>query len=143
MNTDSNRTRQLNSLFRFDDERNGSTKTHYVFSHGHTGDSGIFAAPAAALLGFVRSNKKPASVREDSNGSVVGRLLELTEAELARLDMVAERQGDYHRFKALVNIPLGGFEVEAWVYQLRSDETPLTALTSSVCDEIIHSLLPN
>jgi gamma-glutamylcyclotransferase (GGCT)/AIG2-like uncharacterized protein YtfP len=137
-----NQTRQLNKLFRFDESRNASQKTCYVFAHGYKGDSGVFGAPAAALLGFEKTQACPSSVAEKDSALVVGRLLELSEEELARLDAVAERQGDYHRFRTTIIIPLAGFEVEAWCYQLRSDSTPLTELTSADCEESLESVFP-
>lgn len=133
--------RRAASRFRFDHNRDDQAlrlDTVRVFTTSSPlldgGDCGVYGAPIAVLTGYAHVEVEGGlnSVRrvDGLGGYIVGRVVELTTAELARLDDVAEVAGDYHRFLAQVRGPRTGYEFWAWVYQLRADAGPVELAAS-------------
>lgn len=95
---------------------------------------GLFGAPVGVLHGYQRTTDANGihSVKLASDSFVTGRLCEVTEEELARLDQVSEECASQHRFLAEIKGPMGGFIFAAWVFQDIADMTPVEAATSAL-----------
>ena len=86
----------------------------------------------AILPDFVRWHKGYASCKEqpDSSDLLYGRIIEVSDDLLARLDSYAERTADYHRFVADVQIINGPTLKGVWVFQMTEHATPATLAAS-------------
>ena len=135
------------SRFKFDANRDDlstpSAPTVRVFTTSspllHGGDCGVYGAPIVTLTGYVKvegaSSKLNSVQRLDGlGGYIVGRAVELTVDELARLDQFAEATGDYHRFRAVARGPRSGQDFTVWVYQLLEDAGPVELQDSAVIE---------
>lgn len=104
-------------------------------------DCGVYGSPVVVLRGYetVKGSNALNSVRQldGIGGFIVGRAVELSADELARMDAYAERVGDYHRFLAMARGPKTGADFEVWVYQLRSDASPVELMASATAENRI------
>lgn len=137
--------RRAKSAFRFDSNRDDlmpkTALTAWVFTtvspvtqQGF--DVGVYGSPVAVLTGYqatcdLHSKNRSVRAAEGPAAFVLGRLVEVTMEELARLDQVAERAGDYHRFLAEVTTASNGYKFSAWVFQERSDAGSVELFTSA------------
>ncbi len=129
--------------FRFDKNRDDlahpGTTTAFVFTTSSplldSANCGVYGAPVVSLIGYGRVEGAVGlnSVRrvDGLGGYMVGRAVELTLDELARLDEVAELSGNYHRFLTKAKGPATGMEFDVWVYQLLDDAGPEELATSA------------
>lgn len=133
--------RRAKTRFKFDKERDDHAirfDTMKVFAPSNilygVDNIGVFGSPVVVLRGYamVKDEFGNNSVVASADQHIVGRCVELSPDEVARMDDVAEQVGDYHRFLADVVMPQTGYEVKAWVYQARSHATPVEIQTSAV-----------
>lgn len=117
--------RRAKAAFRFDkgrDDHDLRGETARVFTTQspllrEKDDVGVYGAPVAALVGYTLDTEGGTHSVIPGSGYILGRVVEVTLAELARLDQVAERGGAYHRFLATVKGPPTGHEFSVWVFQ--------------------------
>lgn len=103
-----------------------------VFAYGNLYQGLPCGFRNARLEGFERAHKGYASLKESEGDHVVGRVLAVTDEQLARMDTWAERSGDYHRFLAdIIILPSGDIFNGVWVFQMTQDRTPWTSRTSA------------
>lgn len=138
--------RRAKRAFHFDANRDDhclSGQTARVFTTAspllrEKDDVGVYGAPVAALVGYrllIDSEGLHSVVPADGpQGFILGRVVEVTMTELARLDQAAELAGDYHRFLATVKGPSTGHTFEVWVYQHR-EHAGIVELNASATSE--------
>lgn len=116
----------------------GPTET--VFAYASLADCGVLIEnrQLATLLDFESSNETPASCHRRDRAMLMGRLIEVTPLELARLDSFAEHLGDYHRFQTHTLSVRTGKEQKAWVFQLCKDAGP-EEQHASVCPDLFDT----
>lgn len=104
-----------------------------IFAYGSL-TQGLPSGPRNAILpDFQRAHKGYASCKQvkGTDDLLYGRLVEVSEELLARIDTYAERTGDFHRFLGTVTLLPGGQQIAGvWVYQLTEHATPDTLATS-------------
>jgi hypothetical protein len=138
--------RRAKSRFRFDKNRDdllSRVQTVRVFTTSSplldSADPGVFGCPVVSLSGYVKvegANKLNSVRRMDgAGGFIVGRAVEVSRDELARLDAFAELTGNYHRFLTRARGPQTGMDFDVWVYQLLEDAGPAELALSALAEK--------
>jgi hypothetical protein len=142
--------RRAAAAFRFDTGRDDlapAAETVRVFTTSSPlldgCNCGVYGAPVVVLTGWAKvegaNGLNSVKAVDGLAGYTVGRAVELTLPELARLDRVAELAGNYHRFLTTVRSPMNGWEVEAWVYQLLEDSSEIEMATSAITEAEVET----
>lgn len=104
----------------------------FVFTYGNLYQGLPYGPRNAMLSGFERWHKGYASLKEGKPDDLIyGRIAEVPDDTLARMDTHGERLGDFHRFLAYVTLlPSGKVFKDVWVFQMVEHATPKTLATS-------------